>query len=91
MPQNLSSSYIMRSLSNIDLGENQLWNPVIHPSASPPVGPSIGQLYFDTVELTLKIWIGSSWMSVAVGTGGSATASDNSLLVEGSSGSTLLI
>jgi len=81
----------MKSLSNIDLGENTLWNPVIHPSATAPVGPSLGQLYFNTVEEALKIWVGSSWVSLAAGSGSSTTTSDTSLLTEGPSGDTLLI
>jgi len=81
----------MKSLSNIDLGENTLWNPVIHPSATAPVGPSLGQVYFDTIDEALKIWVGSNWVSLATGTTTGTTASEDSLLTEGASGDTLLI
>lgn len=82
----------MKSLSHIDLGENQLWNPVIHPSTTAPIGPSEGQVYYDPIEKTLKLWVGSNWVSLGTSGGtGTSTSQDNSLLVEGSSGDTLLI
>jgi hypothetical protein len=56
-------------LTNIDLNRNELRNGVIHNLATDPdTGNEAGQLYFNTVESTLKIYTWSSaWEAVGAG------------------------
>lgn len=56
----------MRYLSNLNLERNQLQNAALHPSATAPSNPVLGQVYFSTLnnENTLYIWNGTVWEPV---------------------------
>ena len=51
-------------LTNIDLNSNELRNGVIHNLATDPGTGVAGQVYFNTVDNTLKIYTGSAWEAV---------------------------
>lgn len=51
-------------LTNIDLNSNELRNGVIHNLATDPGTGVAGQLYFNTVDNTLKVYSGSGWEAV---------------------------
>lgn len=51
-------------LTNIDLNSNELRNAVIHKLATDPGSATSGQLYFNTVDNTLKVYNGSAWEAV---------------------------
>lgn len=51
-------------LTNIDLNSNELRNVVIHKLATDPGSAISGQLYFNTVDNTLKVYNGSAWEAV---------------------------
>jgi hypothetical protein len=51
-------------LTNIDLNSNELRNGVIHNLATDPGTGIAGQVYFNTVDNTLKIYTGSAWEAV---------------------------
>ena len=51
--------------SNINLKQNQLQYPVIHPHEVPSAGAEVeGQMYYDTGDSTMKYWNGSGWKSM---------------------------
>jgi hypothetical protein len=56
-------------LSNIDLQKNQLQLAAIHPTATAPVAPVEGQVYFDTdvSDKKLYYWNGSAWINTGYG------------------------
>ena len=58
-----------RFLISIDLGTNELQNAVIQnlPAASEPSGVK-GRVYFDSTNNALKVYDGSTWQRLAVGT-----------------------
>jgi hypothetical protein len=51
-------------LTNIDLNSNELRNGVIHNLATDPGTGVAGQVYFNTVDNTLKVYTGSAWEAV---------------------------
>ena len=51
-------------LTNIDLNSNELRNGVIHNLATDPLTGVAGQLYFNTVDNTLKVYNGTTWDAV---------------------------
>jgi len=51
-------------LTNIDLNSNELRNGVIHNLATDPLTGVTGQLYFNTVDNTLKVYTGTTWEAV---------------------------
>jgi hypothetical protein len=51
-------------LTSIDLNRNELQNGVIHNLATDPGSGVAGQVYFNTVDNTLKVYTGSSWEAV---------------------------
>jgi hypothetical protein len=51
-------------LTNIDLNINELRNGVIHNLATDPGTGVAGQLYFNTVDNTLKVYTGTTWEAV---------------------------
>jgi hypothetical protein len=55
-------------LVSIDLTKQQLQNAAIHNLATAPSAPSVGQVYFNTVDLQPYIWDGDSWNPFGVGT-----------------------
>lgn len=53
----------MRYLTDIDMSQNELQNAIIHPSATEPVNPKVGQVYTDTSSIPAKLmWYdGEKW------------------------------
>lgn len=51
-------------LTNIDLNSNELRNGVIHNLATDPGTGVAGQVYFNTVDNTLKVYTGEAWEAV---------------------------
>lgn len=52
-------------LSNIDLNQNQLQNPVIHVLASAPSNPTAGQMYYNSTQNRLYFYDGSSFIDAS--------------------------
>tara|TARA_R110002012_G_scaffold25464_4_gene84335 strand:+ start:5427 stop:6707 length:1281 start_codon:yes stop_codon:yes gene_type:complete len=65
----------MNFLTNLDLNKNQLLNGTIHNVASDPAGTAhqLGQIIYNTTDLKIKTWNGSSWEGAADGTMSSFT------------------
>lgn len=65
-----------RFLCSIDLGTNELQNAVIQnlPAASEPTGVK-GRVYFDSTNNALKIYNGTVWQQIAVGTNAASSLS----------------
>lgn len=47
-------------VNNIDLNKNELRNAVLHVLSTAPASPSIGQVYYDSVNSTLKVCTATS-------------------------------
>lgn len=48
----------MKFLTSIDLSQNEIQNAIMQPLAAPPASPKIGQIYFNSIDLTLYLWTG---------------------------------
>ena len=59
----------VKFLNNIDLTQNELQNAAIQNLGSAPASPVSGQIYFDTNLDKLRVWNGTSWLTVPDGTG----------------------
>jgi len=59
----------VKFLNNIDLTQNELQNAAIQNLGSAPASPVSGQIYFDTVIDKIRVWNGTSWLTVPDGTG----------------------
>lgn len=57
----------MKFLTSIDLSQNELQNAIMQPLAAPPANPKIGQIYFNSIDLTLYLWTGEKWIPVPTG------------------------
>jgi hypothetical protein len=55
-------------LVSIDLTKQELQNAAIHNLATAPSSPSVGQVYFNTIDLKPYIWDGDSWNPFGEGT-----------------------
>ena len=53
-------------LSNIDLNQNQLQNPVIHVLASAPSNPTAGQMYYNSTQNRLYFYDGTNFIDALV-------------------------
>ena len=51
-------------LTPIDLNKLELQNAAIQNLATPPSAPNVGQVYFNTSDLKIKVWTGSAWQNV---------------------------
>lgn len=51
-------------LTNINLNKNELQNAVVQNLGSEPQEPKSGQFYYDSVANKLKIYNGSSWVTL---------------------------
>lgn len=58
----------MNILTNINLNKNQIQNAVLHPLAQAPTSPQLGQIYFNTTDLAIYQYNGSTvgWKKVGV-------------------------
>lgn len=54
----------MKFLTSIDLSQNEIQNAIMQPLAAPPANPKIGQIYFNSIDLTLYLWTGKKWIPV---------------------------
>lgn len=55
----------MKLLTNLDLGQNELWNALMHPLSSAPAEGQKGQLYYNNVEDRLYQHNGTAWVGIA--------------------------
>ena len=55
----------MKLLTNLDLGQNELRNALMHPLSSAPSGGQKGQIYYNNVEDRLYQHDGTAWIGVA--------------------------
>lgn len=56
----------MQFLTNIDLNKNELQNVRIQNLATAPANPVTGQIYYNSVDKTLYVWNGTSWVDVGL-------------------------
>lgn len=54
----------MKILTNLDLSQNEIQNAIMQPLAAPPANPKLGQIYFNSIDLTLYLWTGEKWIPV---------------------------
>ncbi|WP_051044724.1 hypothetical protein [Methylobacterium sp. B1] len=51
----------MKLGSNLDLGQNQIQNPVLHPLSAAPSSPKAGQFYYSTASNVGFVFNGTAW------------------------------
>lgn len=51
-------------LTNFDFNQNEIQNAKIHVLAADPGTPAAGQIYFNSVSLTLKFYTGATWITL---------------------------
>lgn len=73
----------MKTLSNLDLNQNELRNALIHPLSSPPEGGQKGQVYYNVSDNRLYQFDGTEWMALATmaDVGGSSSGSETETVV----------
>ena len=54
----------MKILTTLDLSQNEIQNAIMQPLAAPPSNPKLGQIYFNSIDLTLYLWTGEKWIPV---------------------------
>ena len=55
--------------TNLDLQKNELQNATIQNLATAPASPVQGQIYYDTVADSIKVWDGAAWDTLGTGNG----------------------
>lgn len=73
-------------LSNIDLNQNQLQNPVIHVLASAPSNPVEGQMYYNSTQNKLYFYDGSSFIDASGDIKSVQTSTSNQIAITDSNG-----
>lgn len=73
-------------LSNIDLNQNQLQNPVIHVLASAPSNPTAGQMYYNSTQNRLYFYDGSSFIDASGDIKSVQTSTSNQIAITDSNG-----
>ena len=76
----------MKFLTSIDLSQNEIQNAIMQPLAAPPANPKIGQIYFNSIDLTLYLWTGEKWIPVPTKTSQLENDSGSDTITLGSSG-----
>jgi len=74
----------------IDLDKNSLLNATLHPSGTAPSSPVAGQVWYDSTNNVLKVYNGSSWITLADASSAGVTSlagTANEITVSGSTGS----
>ena len=61
-------------LADIDLARNALLNASVQPLAVAPPDPVVGQVYFDTALVKLRVWTGTEWADATGTDSASGTA-----------------
>lgn len=59
-------------LQNVNFNKNEIQNIRIQNDTTDPTGAVTGQLYYNTTDSILRVYNGTSWLDLAVSTGGSA-------------------
>lgn len=52
-----------KAFTNIDLNQNELQHPVIHPSSTAPLNPREGQIYYNTTDKNIYRYDGIAWVT----------------------------
>lgn len=73
-------------LSNIDLNQNQLQNPVIHVLASAPSSPTAGQMYYNSTQNRMYFYDGSSFIDASGDIKSVQTSTSNQLSITDENG-----
>jgi len=73
-------------LSNIDLNQNQLQNPVIHVLASAPSNPTAGQMYYNSTQNRMYFYDGSSFIDASGDIKSVQTSTSNQLSITDENG-----
>lgn len=68
----------VKFLTSIDLKQNEIQNAIMQPLAAPPANPKIGQIYSNSIDLTLYLWTGEKWIPVPDGARSSRTTASSS-------------
>ena len=81
----------MKYLVNIDLNKNQLLQAVVEVLATPPLTPSEGQIYYNSVDETLYVRLSSTWLDLGKQPDNLGTDGDKGDVTVGGTGTTLTI
>lgn len=73
-------------LSNIDLNQNQLQNPVIHVLASAPSNPTAGQMYYNSTQNRMYFYDGSGFIDASGDIKSVQTSTSNQLSITDENG-----
>lgn len=57
----------MKIYTDLDLRKNELQNAAMQNLSVAPTSPVVGQIYYDTLIHSLRIWVGDAWQSLDMG------------------------